>query len=211
MNQRLIFLEGKSFLIWKADDVKFFRETAKIFGNLTMTSPWYNKQNLNLSLPFEITQFEAKWCLENGYCKLVRPIFKKNIQSFQELPSFKSDIQQLFDEKEFEIEEITDYHFNVDDFQYSVYCFFKEKGFYVTEGLQYGCDFAIYKNSPWACHSSLLVWCEKTLFDTRKLIQHVRIADSARKKAVAAIETFDKKLNFVEFSRIKVNDDKEIT
>ena len=207
----LIFYEGGSFLAWKAEDVGFMREKAKVIGCATMTSPWYSKQNHNLALPFAFTPYEIKWCLEHKLCKLVKPIFKSEIKTPKEIPqSFKSDIQVLHDDSEFDIEEITDFCFPSDNFKYEIYCLLKEKGFYIADGSQYACDFAIYKKEPWICHSSVLLWCENELFDTRKLIQHARISDSTLKKAVVAIKTKDNTISFIELKRFKLTTDKDI-
>ena len=201
----LVFFEGGSFLVWKADDVKKLRENAGVVGEPVMTSPWYPRQNTHLSLPFEFTPYEIKWCIDNGKCRLVKPIFKNEIsQTFTEPPKFSPKIQQIHDESEFEIEPVDAPE--VDNFKYQVFCLLKEKGFCVGDGTQYSCDFTVYKSEPWNCHSSALVWCEVGKFDTRKLIQHVRIADSTKKHAIAAIAS-GSSVSFIELSRFKLPTD----
>ena len=43
------------------------------------------------------------------------------------------------------------------DLKYSVYCDLRDKGFIVTPGIKYGCDFAVYKHGPGVEHAPYMV------------------------------------------------------
>lgn len=204
-----IFFEGGSWLVWTATEVEEIYKTTHIVGSATMTAPHFPKQTGELSLPFELMPCEAKWCYENHFCTLntLKANFDLTSVPASQLPSIYDKSIQIDNESEYEIEMIEPP--DVDDFLYQTYCILKQKGFWIYDGKNYGCDFSIYKEEPWKCHSYALVWCEKEFLDTRKLIQHVRISESTKKKSIAAILTKDGSIKLVNFSRFKTKDDKE--
>lgn len=201
-----IFFEGGAWLVWTAEEVQKLRKDAKVIGEATMTSPWYPKQSIHLSLPFEFTPCEVLWCYNKGFCKTVKPIFKDQITSIKDAENYKSRIQVLHDDTEFNLEDVDPPSIN--PFLFEVYSDLKSKGFYVGDGSQYSCDFAVYRDAPWCCHSSALIWVEESELNTRTLIQHTRIADAAKKHGIAAIKV-ESKIKYVEFSRYKFTQDSE--
>jgi tRNA splicing endonuclease len=88
-------------------------------------------------------------------------------------------------EEEYDVEEVPIP--DVPELLYAVYSDLKARGYWVCDGASSGADFAVYETAPGSDHSFALVWCESGDFDTRKLIQYMRIAESALKSAVLAI------------------------
>lgn len=204
-----IYYEGGSWLIWTANEVEELYKLAKIVGCATLTAPHFPKQSNELSLPFELMPCEVRWCYDNHYCSLyvIKPKFELTTVPIPQLPSLYDKQIKIDDESEYENEPIEPPE--IDSQLYETYCILKKKGFWIYDGQNYGCDFSIYKDEPWKCHSYALVWCEKEFFNTRQLIQHVRIAESTKKKAIAAIASEDGSINLVDFSRYKMKDDHE--
>ena len=204
-----VFFEGGSWLIWTTNEVDEIFKTTHIVGSATMTAPHYPKQTNELSLPFELMPCEAKWCYENHFCSLnvMKPNFDLTSVPVSQLPSIFDKPIQIDNESEYEIIPIEPPE--VDNLLYQTYCILKKSGFWIYNGKNYGCDFSIYKDEPWKCHSYALVWCEKDLLNTRNLIQHVRISESTKKNAIAAILTDEGSVRLVNFSRCKARGEKE--
>ncbi|OHT05816.1 tRNA intron endonuclease, catalytic C-terminal domain containing protein [Tritrichomonas foetus] len=203
-----IFKEGGTWLVWTANEIETLWTTAHVIGAATMTAPFFPKQSNELSLPYEIMPCEVKWCHEKGFCRLVVAKFKID---FCEID--KSKIPVNYD-KEVKIDDESEYDIvftdppEVDEIEYKTYCILRQKGFWVTDGKNYGCNFSIYKEEPWKCHSSALVWCEESILNTRNLIQHVRIAESTKKSAVTAI-LYNNEIKFIDFTRYKAPEEKD--
>ncbi|EAX91939.1 tRNA intron endonuclease, catalytic C-terminal domain containing protein [Trichomonas vaginalis G3] len=193
-----IFYEGGSWLVWTAGEVEELKKNAKVMGEASMTSPWYNHQNKYLGLPFEFSEYEVLWCAQNNLCRLVKPIFKEKIVPIEN-SAYKFDtIIQAHKEDDFDEE---DAEFPTPPlFKYQVFCDLKKYGYTIGDGSHYTCDFAVYKNDAWNSHSSALVWCQENDFDTRNLISWVRIADGAKKYGIVAINA-DNKIKYIKFNR----------
>ncbi|KAH0789192.1 tRNA-intron endonuclease catalytic domain-like protein [Histomonas meleagridis] len=202
-----VFYEGDSWLIWDPNDIEKLRNEARVIGSATLTAPNFPQQSKFLGLPIELTSYEAKWCFENGFCKLVKPIFKDFNSDFPDEileQNFRKITIRAHDESEYEIEEIGPPI--LDPFKYKVYCDLKQN-YWISDASNYGCDFAIYISPPWECHSSAFIWCNNEILDTKKLIQLMRISETARKRLISAHLTPNGNIEYVEFSRYKSVED----
>jgi hypothetical protein len=196
-----IFFEGGSWLLWNADDVTTLRSTAKVLGTPSMTSPAFPQQSTFLCLPVELMSCESRWCQEHGFCTLVLPRFHHfETDVPPDLPTTYSGRISVDCESEYDVEEapIPD----VPELLYAVYSDLKARGFWVCDGNHYGADFAIYRTSPGSDHSIALVWCQESDVDVRKLVQYVRIAESAKKNAVMAVGG-SMGVRYINISRVK--------
>jgi tRNA splicing endonuclease len=88
-------------------------------------------------------------------------------------------------ESEYDVEEapLSD----VSELPYPVYCHLKARGDCIRNGNNYGADFSIYRSRPRSDHSIALVWCQNGNADARKVVQDVRIAESATKSVIVAV------------------------
>lgn len=202
-----IFYEGGSWLIWTVDELEVLYKTAKIIGSATMTAPHFPRQSAELALPIEIMPCEAKWCFENHFCILVTAKFKIDLTTIPliQLPQKYNSEIKIDDSSEYEIEPVDPP--KIDPLLYKTYTNLKNKKYWISTGINFGCNFMVYQSEPWKCHSFALVWCESEIFDTRKLIQHVRIAESTKKSAIASFLLPDGSVKFLEFSRFKTQAD----
>ena len=201
-----IFYEGGAWLIWTAEEVEKIWETAKVLGTASMTAPFFPKQSKILSLPYELSEIEVKWCFDRKLCVLVEPKFKIELNNIDQnvIPDKYEKPINIDNRSEYDIINVDPP--NVDIFLYKTFCQLKEKDYWIFEGGNYGCDFVIYKMEPWKCHASTLVWCQRGPLDTRELIQHVRIAESTKKNAVAAVQVGDE-IKYINFTRYKTQND----
>jgi tRNA splicing endonuclease len=70
---------------------------------------------------------------------------------------------------------------------YAIYYHLKARGDWVCDGSNYGADFSIYRSRLWSDHSIALVWCQNGDADARKVVQDVRVAESAAKNAIIGV------------------------
>jgi tRNA splicing endonuclease len=77
--------------------------------------------------------------------------------------------------------------YDVPELLYAVYCHLQARGDWVCDGSNHGDDFAIYRSRPGSDHSIALVWRQDGDADARKVVQDVRIAESATKNAIMAV------------------------
>ena len=197
-----VFFEGNSYLIWTSKEVEILRREFKIIGNPTFTSSYYRRQLNDLTLPLEILSFEVLWLFNNNYCDIISPKFDLNIFNENFINENPNLYLKVHEENEFEIEYINPpiIPLNI----YKTYEYFKNKNFWIMDGLSYGCNFVIYKNEPWKCHSFGLILCSKELFDTRNLIQNVRISNSSKKHLIMIYFNEKNEINLIEIKRFLI-------
>jgi len=196
----LVFYEGGSWLIWTANEAEILLRDAGIMGMPTMSSPFYPRQMKELCLPIEITSIEAKWCHENGFCNIYKPVFPKEIKNIPEIGNNTEKVNHTHIDSEFELVE-ADIPV-ISDIKYKSYCKLREMGLFILDGSAYGCDYAIYQNEPWKCHAFSLLFCLEGNLESRKLIQLSRIADSS-KKSLLLSSFYEDSIRFMKFSRFK--------
>lgn len=202
-----LFHENDAWLVWNPDFVRVLRESAKIMGTPILTTPQFPQQSRDLSLPLELTAYEAKWCIENGFCHPVIPKFKTEIQPVTQdkIDEYiktrqKNSLQKLDDTNDYDMADCGGPV--LDDFKYKIFNDLKKRDYWITSGENYGCDFVIYVDQPWMCHAIALVWCDDGCSNYRNMIQYVRVAESVKKKAIIAIPQ-QSNIRYLEFIREK--------
>ena len=75
------------------------------------------------------------------------------------------------------------------DVKFSVYKDLREKGFIVTPGIKYGCDFAVYEHGPGIDHAPYIihVMSRKDHMSAAEIVKDGRLATTVRKTFIAAI------------------------
>ena len=75
------------------------------------------------------------------------------------------------------------------DEKYAVYCDLRERGFIVTPGLKYGCDFAVYEHGPGIDHAPYIiqVMSREDQMSALDIVKAGRLASTVRKTFIAAI------------------------
>ena len=75
------------------------------------------------------------------------------------------------------------------DAKYSVYHDLRDKGFVVTPGLKYGCDFAVYEHGPGIDHAPYIiqVMSREDQMSALDIVKAGRLASTVRKTFIAAI------------------------
>ena len=75
------------------------------------------------------------------------------------------------------------------DAKYSVYHDLRDKGFVVTPGLKYGCDFAVYEHGPGIDHAPYIiqVMSRGDQMSALDIVKAGRLASTVRKTFIAAI------------------------
>ena len=79
------------------------------------------------------------------------------------------------------------------DAKYSVYHDLRERGFVVTPGLKYGCDFAVYEQGPGIDHAPYIiqVMSREDQMSALDIVKAGRLASTVRKTFIAAIPSRD--------------------
>ncbi len=79
------------------------------------------------------------------------------------------------------------------DAKYRVYNDLREKGFVVTPGLKYGCDFAVYEHGPGIDHAPYIiqVMSREDQMSALEIVKAGRLASTVRKTFIAAIPERD--------------------
>ncbi len=79
------------------------------------------------------------------------------------------------------------------DAKYSVYHDLRDKGFVVTPGLKYGCDFAVYEHGPGIDHAPYIiqVMSRDDQMSALDIVKAGRLASTVRKTFIAAIPDRD--------------------
>ncbi len=90
---------------------------------------------------------------------------------------------------------------SVEDFKakYKVYKSLRDKGYVVTTGIKFGCDFAVYEHGPGVDHAPYMVQVKKGLDEVTatEIVRAGRLATTVRKRFIIAIPK--KGLNDVDY------------
>jgi tRNA-intron endonuclease len=75
------------------------------------------------------------------------------------------------------------------DAKYSVYRDLREKGFVVTPGIKYGCDFAVYEHGPGIDHAPYIIQVVsgEDQMSAAEIVKAGRLASTVRKTYIAAL------------------------
>lgn len=84
--------------------------------------------------------------------------------------------------------------------RYIVYQDLREKGFIVTPGIKYGCDFAVYEEGPGIDHAPFIVQVKTSdeELSAQEIVKSGRLASTVRKTFIIAVISGDE-LNYYSF------------
>ncbi|ABK77668.1 tRNA splicing endonuclease [Cenarchaeum symbiosum A] len=73
--------------------------------------------------------------------------------------------------------------------KYAVYCDFRDKGYIVSPGIKFGCDFAVYERGPGIDHAPYLVqvYDGKDVISSTGVVRAGRLAMSVKKQFILAV------------------------
>ena len=85
--------------------------------------------------------------------------------------------------------------------KYSVYRELREKGYVVTPGIKYGCDFAVYEHGPGLDHAPYVMQIHGSdeSLDAAEIVKSGRLAATVRKSFIKAVE-IEGDIRFLEFN-----------
>ena len=85
--------------------------------------------------------------------------------------------------------------------KYSVYRELREKGYVVTPGIKYGCDFAVYEHGPGLDHAPYVMQIHGSdeSLDAAEIVKSGLLAATVRKSFIKAVE-IEGDIRFLEFN-----------
>ena len=114
----------------------------------------------------------------------------------------KSKIQVFRNKKKVTIQNMLkicqEHHYNFDK-KFQVYNDFREKGYIVSPGIKFGCDFAVYQRGPGIDHAPFLVqvYNRNENISSTDVVLAGRLATSVKKQFVLAIPYSDKRIDYI--------------
>lgn len=97
----------------------------------------------------------------------------------------------------------TDFTFpetELESLRYEVFNYFWEKGFYLTSGAKFGCDFLVYEGDPLIFHSKFMVLCQEPNDLHQQLLG--RLGHSVKKSVLIASKKKCEKVSTVSFKAL---------
>jgi len=84
--------------------------------------------------------------------------------------------------------------------KYRVYSDLRERGYVVTPGIKYGCDFAVYENGPGLDHAPYIVQIidSEDQLTAAEIVKAGRLATTVKKSFILAI--VDEEIRYLEFN-----------
>jgi tRNA-intron endonuclease len=169
-------LKDSRLIIWSLRDSRQLYEDGfygKPLGN--------SKPKEGFNEPLILDPIEGVYLLEKGRIRVISGTNKKSI-------SLKSLIKQT--------------RSTLDDFdnKYQVYKDLRDKGFIVTPGIKYGCDFAVYKQGPGIDHAPFIIQVKKSVekISAAEIVKAGRLASTVRKTFIIAVIE-ECKIKYLEF------------
>ena len=114
----------------------------------------------------------------------------------------KSKIQVFKNKKKLGIKDLLkicqEHHYNFDK-KFQVYNDFREKGYIVSPGIKFGCDFAVYQRGPGIDHAPFLVqvYNRNENISSTDVVLAGRLATSVKKQFVLAIPYNNKRIDYI--------------
>ena len=114
----------------------------------------------------------------------------------------KSKIQVFKNKKKVTIQNILkicqENHYNFDK-KFQVYNDFREKGYIVSPGIKFGCDFAVYQRGPGIDHAPFLVqvYNRNENISSTDVVLAGRLATSVKKQFVLAIPYNNNRIDYI--------------
>ncbi|VDP30642.1 unnamed protein product [Soboliphyme baturini] len=194
-----------AFLVWNLEEVKSLRENYRIVGSFVGCLSQCTQQNYQLGLPLMLSSVEVGLLLKNedegkdkpdavveqssvtgaesdgdiDATRIVEPDslpLKNLIVPIANRNPFATD--EFYDEMSF-----NDFLPSIDRVRFPVFTDLHNRGYYITSGLKFGCDYLLYPGDPLAFHASHLVHCAKRSkqFRARDLLSWCRLGTQVKK------------------------------
>ncbi|MGQ9596859.1 MAG: tRNA-intron lyase [Thermoproteota archaeon] len=131
-------------------------------------------KDLNFNAPLTLDLFEGSYLLEKGTIRVINKEGKRI--TFDQLLRTASRVHEDFKSK------------------FTVYRDLRNRGFIVTPGIKFGCDFALYEHGPGIDHAPAILEVKKKndRIDAPDFIRAGRLATSVKKLFVFAISDPDR-------------------
>jgi tRNA-intron endonuclease len=92
------------------------------------------------------------------------------------------------------------------DLKYDVYRDMRDRGLFVTPGIKYGCDFAVYKQGPGVDHAPYMISVKKAKDEVTAtdIVKAGRLATTVRKRFILAVPNLEtEKIRYLIFKWFK--------
>lgn len=169
-------LKGNRLIVWD----KF--ESQQLYKNGFFGKPLgVIKPKKDFEAPLVLDLIEGLYLLEKKIIKIYSPISKNTLSINQ----FKEKSTKML--KDFNI-------------KYLIYKDLREKGFIVSPGIKYGCDFAVYKQGPGIDHAPYLIqkYEHEDDIQATQIVEAGRLATTVRKSFIIAIVN-EEQIKYLEF------------
>jgi len=162
-NIRVEALRDGRLVIWDLDDAReLYNES---YYGKPMGIP---KPEEKFNAPLILDPVEGTYLKEKGVIK----VYGEGMElSLDEIKKSSRRLHERFDEK------------------YRVYSDLRDKGWIVTPGIKYGCDFAVYRHGPGIDHAPYIIqiMVEGENLTATEIIKAGRLATTVRKKFIIAL------------------------
>ena len=167
-------LDDNRFIIW---DIV---EARKIYNDGFYGKPLGNpRPKEDFDEPLLLDPVEAVYLVEHGKIKV-----KKNNRNLGEK----------------KLKELVGKTFSKFKKKYQVYSDLRDRGYVVTPGIKYGCDFAVYEDGPGIDHAPYVVQIIDSEYElsATEIVKNGRLATTVRKSFILAI--IDDGIRYLEFN-----------
>ncbi len=133
------------------------------------------KPKEDFEAPLVLDPIEGVYLLEKGLISVSSGEEKRKV-TLQELKSIARRVLEGLDER------------------YTVYSLLRDKGYVVTPGIKYGCDFAVYEHGPGVDHAPFMVKVKSSEdgLSASEIVEAGRLATTVRKTFIIAMVNGDR-------------------
>ena len=168
-------LDDNRLVVWSSDQARLLFNDRFYGKPLGIPRP-----TKNFDAPLLLDPVEALYLLEKKEVKVRRQ--GKNLP--------KENLRKIFEST-----------FDGFSDKYLVYRELKDRGYVVTPGIKYGCDFAVYGEGPGRDHAPYVVQImkEEEMISASQIVKAGRLASTVRKAFIIAVVN-NEKVRFIEFN-----------
>lgn len=158
-------LRDSRLIVWSPEEGKRLYESGYFGKPLGVPKP----QEI-FETPLILDPIEGVYLFEKGIVKVFSGVKKRKVL-LEELAASARKIYKNFDDK------------------YRVYFDLREKGFIVTPGIKYGCDFAVYQHGPGVDHAPYIIKVKSSddVLSATDIVTAGRLATTVRKIFIIAL------------------------
>lgn len=135
--------------------------------------------------------------------EFVQPLVLDAVEGLYLLEKRKIKVTDLWDKKVTFTQLMSKLSQEITGFEskYRVYRGLREKGYIVTPGIKYGCDFAVYEHGPGIDHAPYVIQIHglEEPIEAAEIVKAGRLATTVHKSFIKAVET-DGETYFLEFN-----------